>query len=233
MSTPLKILLLFTGFLSTYRSYSQLATVEDIKKKYEVVTKQISGLYNGPKYQPDAVLYDEGTPFLYSYLQPGTVEYDGKKYTDTELLYDLVKDELVLLHYNGSARIQLIKSKVESFTISERSFIHVKEDKSKDWGINEGYYEVIHKGKDLLLKKNLKVLQTSYTSHSGRVDVFDRQKFYLVRNDKANQVSSRKSFLSLLGKTDIDSKLRKSGITYRANQEEYMKQALKQTEQPD
>lgn len=233
MSTPLKILLLFTGFLSTYRSYSQLSTVEDIKKKYEAVTKKISGLYNGPKYLPDAVLYDEGTPFLYSYLQPGTVEYDGKKYTDTELLYDLVKDELVLLHYNGSARIQLIKSKVEAFTIAERSFIHIKAEKSKDWGINEGYYEVIHQGKDLLLKKNLKILQTSYTSHSGRVDVFDRQKFFLVRNGKANQISSRKNFLSLIGKSDIDSKLRKSGITYRANQEEYMKQALQQTEQPD
>jgi hypothetical protein len=233
MSTPLKVLLLFTGFISTYTSYSQLSTVEDIKMKYEIVTKQVSGLYNGPKYQPDAVLYDEGTPFLYSYLQPGTVEYDGKNFKDIELMYDLVKDELVLLHYNGSARIQLIKSKVEAFTIAERSFIHVKEDKSKNWGINEGYYEVIHKGKDLLIKKNLKVLQTSYTSHSGRVDVFDRQKYFLVRNGKANQISSRKSFLSLLDKSDIDSKLRKSGVTYRTNQEEYMKQALQQTEQPD
>ncbi len=233
MSTPNKSLIFLAFFFSSHLSYSQLATVEDIKKKYEVVTKQISGLYNGPKYQQDAALYDEGTPFLYSYLQPGTVEYDGKKYTDTELMYDLVKDELILLHYNGSARIQLIKSKVEAFTIADRNFIHVKSDRSIDWGINEGYYEVIHKGKDLLLKKNLKVLQTSYTSHSGRVDVFDRQKYYLVKNGKAIQISSRKSFLSLLGKTDIDSKLRKSGITYRANQEEYMKQALQQTEQPD
>jgi len=233
MSIPLKRFILLAFFFSSHLTHAQLATVEDIKKKYEVVTKQISGLYNGPKYQLDAVLYDEGTPFLYSYLQPGSIEYDGKKYTDIELLYDLVKDELVLLHFNGSARIQLIKSKVAAFTIADRSFIHVKADRSKDWGINEGYYEVIHKGKDLLLKKNLKVLQTSYTSQSGRVDVFDRQKYFLVKNGKANQITSRKSFLSLIGKTDIDSKLRKSGITYRANQEEYMKQALQQTEQPD
>jgi hypothetical protein len=233
MSIPYKLLIITAFFLSSQISYAQLSTVEDIKKKYEVVTKQISGLYNGTKYQPDAVLYDEGTPFLYSYLQPGSVEYDGKKYSDTELLYDLVKDELVLLHYNGSARIQLIKSKVEAFKIAGRNFIHVKADKSKDWGINEGYYEVIYRGKDLLIKKNLKVLQSSYTSQSGRVDVYDRKKFYLVRNDKANQVNSRKSFLSLLGKKDIDSKLRKTGITYRVNPEEYMKLALQQTEQPD
>ena len=66
MSTPHKLLILPAFLLLSQLLYSQLATVEDIKKKYEVVTKQISGLYNGPKYQPDAVLYDEGTPFLYS-----------------------------------------------------------------------------------------------------------------------------------------------------------------------
>lgn len=233
MPTSLKILLLCTGICSSQISYTQLSTVEEIKKKYEVVTRQISGLYNGPKYQADAVLYDEGTPFLYSYLQPGSVDYDGKHYTDTELLYDVVKDELVLLHYNGSARIQLIKSRVEAFSLAGKNFINVKADKSNEWGLNEGYYEVIHRGNNLLLKKNLKVLQTSYTSQNGRVDVFDRQKYYLVKNGKANQISGRTSFLSLLGTTDIDSKLRKSGITYRSNQEEYMKQALQQTEQPD
>lgn len=233
MPTPFRIFLLFTCFCSTSISYSQLSTVEDIKKKYEVVTKQISGLYNGPRYQQDAVLYDEGTPFLYSYLQPGSVNYDSRNYDGVELMYDLVKDELILLHYNGSARIQLIKEKVTAFTIADRNFIHVKADESKEWGLNEGYYEVIHKGNNLLLKRNLKVLQTSYTSHSGRVDVFDRQKFYLVKDGKSNLVTGRKSFLSLLGNNDVDSRLRKSGITFRSNQEEYMKQALKQTEQPD
>ncbi|MGZ5245935.1 MAG: hypothetical protein ACXWV5_02575 [Flavitalea sp.] len=233
MTTPLKTILLISGLYYSQDAFTQLATVDDIRKKYEVATSRISGLYNGPKYQADAVLYDEGTPFLYPYLQPGSVHYDGSNYEGIELLYDLVKDELVLLHFNGSARIQLVKPKVSSFTIAGRNFINVDIDKSKNWGLSEGYYEVIHKGKFLLLKKNIKLLQTSYTSRSGRVDVFDRQKFYLVKDGKSNQVSGRKDFLSLLGNSDIDSRLRKSGITYRSNQEEYMKQALKQTEQPD
>ena len=77
-----------------------------------------AGLYNGPVYDPYIPPITEGNPyFLTESFSTGSVSYNGLNYEQVPLLYDIVRDEVVVRHPTGFP-IALIKEKIDSFSFS-------------------------------------------------------------------------------------------------------------------
>jgi len=152
-------------------------------------------LYNGPEYKYENPNI-KGSPFFNesNEWQKGTVGYDGAVYQNVSMRYDLFKDELVVLHYNGVFSFYLIKDKVNFFDFNQHYFTHVKVAE----GIPTGYYEVLYKGLITILAKHNVEHQPQVGAQSGNIyGVFTHSKRYFVIID--NQYESFKKPTALAG----------------------------------
>src|SRR5215467_993637 len=84
---------------STDNNLTNAAVINAVSLYYQFTDKQ-SRLYNGIgtyDYMPGL----QGHPyFMDSAWKNGSVIYDGLSFKDVPMVYDLVKDEVVILHYN-------------------------------------------------------------------------------------------------------------------------------------
>jgi hypothetical protein len=110
-------------------------------------------LYNGIEYTGgynyfNELPYFQGVDFL-----PGDILYTGNLYRGVELQYDCIGDAVLLKDPIRSRKIQLIKDKVDEFTVGGHHFVKVNVP-----GIQPGFYEQLYKGKRSVLvlwKKNI------------------------------------------------------------------------------
>ena len=216
------ILLLFPFTLSA--QWNSLAAVQH---SADSLLRNASGLYNGSEYEPHDVIFTDGHPFFQQAgFQEGSIAYDGHYYQGTDLMLDLVRDELILLHYNGYSRISMVKEKVDSFSINDMAFINIKPGTSIR-GLSPGYYMILYKGKSMLLEKLSKSMQVYYRGTSSGVEVFNNVEYFLVSGDYAQNVKRKKSFLNQLSKKEaVVQTLRKNRIYYKDSPILFMQQAL-------
>ncbi len=220
-------LLLATGLLlQAHTIYSQWGSTAEIKQSVFKFARKTEGLYNGPEYEPHPVIFSEGHPFFDKpEMQFGTIAYDGHVYDSVRLMIDLVKDELLLQHYNGYSRIQLLKEKVDSFSIGTQRFRNIRPQSIA--GMNPGYYQVLHSGAISLYQRLRKTYQTYYRGSMSGVDVFQDIDHYLVKNNGVMHFKNKKSFLKIIGAAQaIDQRLKANQISYRKTPGYYMQQAL-------
>lgn len=208
-------------------SYGQWSSSTELKRSVRTLTKENSGLFNGVEYEPHPVIFTDGHPFYQlPSLQKGSVTYNGDTYEDVDIMYDLVRDELIIGHYNGFSRIQLIKEKVDSFRMGELRFVHVRQSSGLS-GLSPGFYQLLHNGKVKLLQRNRKTLQVYYRGSQSGVDVFEKIDRYLLKDQHASLVNRKKSFLDLLpAKEKVVQQLRTRNILYKDSPTLYMQQAL-------
>ncbi len=125
---------------------------------YQQTTGAQSHLYNGWEY----VEYDahiEGHQFFETdYMEEGSVRYDGVLYTQVPMLYDLVKDQLVIEHYNSADRIILIGEKVREFHFLRHTFVWLVADSSRENTIRSGFYDQLYNGRVKVFAKRVKII---------------------------------------------------------------------------
>ena len=68
---------------------------------------------------------------------------------------------MIILNAAGSAKIQLIKERVDSFSFPAHSFINIGTDSALSEGLSSGFYEVISTGKINLLARHTKNIQAA------------------------------------------------------------------------
>lgn len=112
----------------------------------------INGVFHSEKYETK-----EGHDqyYLTRDFLIGDLVYDNQAYFNVNLLYDLYSDDLILGFYENDLllTIQLIKDKVDSFSMNNKSFTRLMDQES---GIS-GFYEVLVKTGELTLyNKHLK-----------------------------------------------------------------------------
>src|SRR5882672_6840210 len=101
-----------------------------------------SHLYNGilyKEYNPHS--NDEGNPFFLSDdWTDGSVYYDGERYDNVPLLYDLVKERLVVEHAYGGVKLELISEKINNFSMAGHTFVRLVSDTSTS-SLRTGFYD--------------------------------------------------------------------------------------------
>lgn len=149
----------------------------------------------------------------------GTLIYDGVSFPDVSMLYDVYKDELIILHFHRLL-LTLHSEKVKEFTWGDNHFIRVQRDSSKNITLNTGFYQQLHKGKLTLLAKRVKILEETIT------DVLEQKfilkNFYYINRD--NTWYAVKSYRDLQGVTkerarEIRQHLKKNKVKIRKDRE--------------
>ena len=168
-------------------------------------------LYNGTEY---TMPYHgvTGTPFYASdSFQNGTIIYDGVKYNNVKMAYDLVIDGLIIKAYHD-LNLKLVTEKINSFSFSNHMFVRIEHDSTTS-KMRTGFYEVIYNGSVTVLSKRKKQLENSFRAE-------DPYKFaeyeynYIKKGDNYFIIDNKNSLIEVFGdqKDEIKKFIRKNKI---------------------
>jgi hypothetical protein len=188
-----------------------------VKLYYHAVGEN-AHIYNGYEYMtPDRNI--KGSPYFTDALTPASLFYDGCYYQNVHILYDMVRELVVVNRLDQNYKISLISSKLNSFSIKNHEFIRIDRDSLSGIDLNSGFYDRIYAGKSTILVKREKYIQEvmEYTATS---QTYIDQNFYYVKfGGNYVEVSSKSAVLKLLGdkKSTIKSYLRKNKLDFKSD----------------
>jgi len=194
------IILIFFGlYLNIHSIHSQSLKETEVYNLYDkTVGKQNLDINNGLAYtdpysSPNSNLYFDNDTF-----EKGSLSYQGQKYYDTFLKYDIYRDILILNPQGGLlgfTGISLIKEKVESFSIYNRKFVKLDKDQFHLTNFNSGYYEISEHNSDFIF----------YTKHSKLMQkkIDDDRITYLFSKSSLYYLFYKKTLYQINNKSEI------------------------------
>jgi hypothetical protein len=225
---------LFFSFIYHSRTYAQappdyVLYRESVSKIHQVYLKEIGDnaqIYHGSEFIRNGQKAN-GFPFYESDgMIAGSVFYQGTFYSNQNIQYSLVSDELITNNYAHNALIVLAAEKVDSFIILNHVFVSLISSKSNRLE-NSGYYDQLYAGEPGVYAKRGKRLavgtgseETKYIQHddyfikiknifytvdgkSSLLDLFKDQADVLKKYIRANKLNFKKELESSLVLTTI------------------------------
>ncbi|HVG15091.1 MAG TPA: hypothetical protein VM935_09025 [Chitinophagaceae bacterium] len=183
-----------------------------------------SNLYNGRERNPYNFPFLGSNPhFKELTFVKGSIFYDEVLYKEVPLLYDVIRDELILLHYDGFHQVHLVKQKVGWFTLKGHFFINIFPGSANN-SLGGGYYEQLYDGGVDLLIKRSKKLSEKIDDHVIYSIASDASVFYLFKNGVYRPVKNSKGLLKLLEdkRAEINRYIRQNKIKFKGNLETSM-----------
>ncbi|MDY8138141.1 hypothetical protein [Aquimarina sp. 2201CG5-10] len=190
---------LFTLFLNTQIQfvYSQSVSNTDVYYKWfdTTIGNENTGLYNGTIFINQYRTINEKHRFfkIKDFIN-GTIIYNDQKYYDIPIQYDINKDQLITklkLGY-GEVALQLVKDKVQEFTLDNTRFINVLADNLKQ-NDKEGFYEVLLDTPMLtLFKKHLKSRRKRVRNGQVYYEFISNYNYMLFYDKKYIDIKNRK-----------------------------------------
>lgn len=186
-----------------------------------------SPLFNGSEYY----FYDpriKGTAYFMDVnaFTNGTVLYDGVWYYNVQMLYDIFKDQVVVLLFNNFSKLSLVNEKVQSFDFLDHHFKNINSDTIANKAeLKSGIYDELYNGKTEILVRREKNIQTSSGGLSGPESYFNAYKNYFLKKGKNYfSFSGQGSLLDLLKdkKKELQAYIKSSNLKFRKDPEEAM-----------
>ena len=183
-----------------------------------------TGLYNGSEY-PFSVYYPEpisqGNPFFHSTsFDSGTISYKGIIYSRVPLLFDVIKQELLINDPSGIYIIRLTSDQVDWFSVWGFHFIHVKAGEPGDRGLPPGFYEVLYDGKTAVYKNVLKKIKENGASATGlNTYTSNADTYYMAKGGQFYRVKNKKTLMAVFPekKKTLQQWMRKKQIRLKKN----------------
>lgn len=124
-------------------------------QRYAASTRTESHLLNGIEYVKLTPTYVVGHLFFYlTAPSGGTVDYDGNRCARVPLLYEQVQNQVILFDPVRNVNIQLVGTKITSFTLGSHRFVKLRADPVR--ALSTGFYEVLVGGSARLLVRRAK-----------------------------------------------------------------------------
>ncbi len=215
------------GQTVTDDSTMQKIAIGHIVEAYNTSIGQQSRLFNGAEYD----FYDpyiKGNAYFMDYnaFKQGTVYYDGIYYSKVPMMYDINRDLVVALLYNGFSKYALISSRVQSFDLLDHHFVYAVADSlNTGSSVSTGFFEEIYGGNLQVLIKWSKSIQS--TSTQSTLETFfstASKKTYLKKGNNYYSVGSEGSFLKVLKdkKKELQQYIKANKIRFKDNPEKAM-----------
>lgn len=181
-----------------------------------------SRLNNGREYSPHNPRV-KGHPFFKTRAwTEGSLVYDGAEFKNVKMLYDLEKDEIVVLNFQLPNKLSLVKQKIAGFKIQGHEFIYLKAD-SLNRESSGGFYDLLYdQGIAVLAKRKKEVKVINNTNRDASFNEAD--KYFFAKDGTLYPVKTLGSVLKLLEvkKADIQQHLRKNALVFRDDREKAM-----------
>src|SRR4030095_9770236 len=152
-----------------------------------------SPLYNGSEYIEYAYTLQEGHPFFQvANCVNGNVNLDGMIFHNVPMLYDIVKDQLIIQDFQRVYKINLPADRIQQFFLMDHLFVRLTHGTSDP--IKTGFYDQLYKGKiDLFAKREKRIMEKYSNIQISKVVV--SQNVYYIRKDSVYYAIKNKSSL--------------------------------------
>ena len=221
----MKILFLFFSSLFFLKpSFSQSIQPNNLTG---IQVKNAIDLYNNynanyaPVYNGEAYLFYtfrmEGDPFFETGdFSSGWVNYKGRKYDSLKLIYDIVRNQLVLLSPDKISAIDVQTQFVDSFSLLGHTFISLQEDHKQNL-YNSGFYDLLYNGHIQFLERRVKSLNPKIQANIMVTQFISKSHFYIHREGLYYLVSNKKDVYRLFSNKIHETKkfMRKNHLKLR------------------
>lgn len=230
--TLFNILLIFCSYVSPAQAIQtdsalHATQLENALSFYHQSLFPETGLYNGPQYVEYAYTLTEGTPFFEAAFSPGDIVYDNVLYKNVPMLYDLVKEQVVINDPHNIYKISLLNKRISGFTLYNHHFVRLRADSTDKKIIETGFYDELYLSKDITLyKKTKKNVEENITSSQGlNRFIVQTINYYFKKENKFYEVSSKKDVLKVLDdrKKDVHQFITKNKLKLRKDKENSLK----------
>lgn len=194
--------------------------IQDIKDK--------QSLLNGRIWRNQYSKVSGNQFFLSDNFTKGSLTFNGRRFNNLDLLYDIADDELIL---KGTSfpTIILNKEMVDSFSLFiQNHTYHIINTGNDSSSMLKGYINVLYAGPSTLYVKYYKKIQP--LAEDGRLDLFyPEHRIFLRIENEIFQLGGRKRLLYLLSgrKTEIRDYIRRSRIKLKPKNPESLIPLLK------
>jgi hypothetical protein len=204
---------------ATSDSFASTAENNAIHYYYQFIDKQ-SRLYNGADHMGYSSRIKGHAYFETRELRIGTVDYDGLEFSNVPMVFDLLKDQLVILHFNKLTKLSLVNEKVKDFTINNHHFIRIVKDSLHNQTLTTGFYDEVYNGKSAVLVRRSKFIEETVTDHLEQ-NFAELNFFYVKKEGTWKTVKTYKGLLGLFttNARDVRRYLKKSKIKFRKDRE--------------
>jgi hypothetical protein len=182
-----------------------------------------SHLLNGVQYKEyNAHPDDEGHPYFVSddWVE-GTVHYNGDVYEGVGILYDLVKEKIIIEHPFAGIKLELISEKIKYVELPGHRIVRLVADTIKNSPIRTGFYDLLYDGSTKFYVKRQKTQKEEIVGHEIQVKFSEKDHLFIYKKGLYIPVRSRSSLLDILGdrKTEVRKYIRKNKIRFRKGRE--------------
>jgi hypothetical protein len=218
------VLLFFFELFSIYSSFSQNAhkdSLTDLQLKnvislYDHYTNDNAPIYNGTEY----LFYTfkrEGNPFFNSdNLLRGWISYQGKMYDPLSLMYDLTRNQVVILFPDSISRVVLHNQFIDSFHLAGHTFINLTQAPQQNL-YNTGFYDLLFNGQVQLLARRSKLMTETIKNDSVITIISSKDFFYIHKEGIYYLVNNQKEVFKLFDdkKHELRKLMRKEHLKFR------------------
>ncbi len=199
-------------------SASYEAGIHTAVQSYLDYNKNQSRLFNGIQYLSYTFPVTGFPFFITGQWSTGSVDYDREEFSPVSLLYDLVRDQVIIMGLDSGARIVLRPDLVGWFRMQGHTFIRISGDSGI--GLRDGYYDQLYRGTHQVLAHWSKSLQESISGTTLTRSFESSEHYYVLFGKTYHSISSKGALLSLFRdrKQAIQAYLRKNHIRYRRDQ---------------
>lgn len=197
-----KIITLICWFITTpvHNLFSQ--DNEEILAKYDsIIGKENLTITNGLfHYNNFRINNNKDIYYINQNFAIGSLNYLSQTYTDLNLKYDSLNDELVYRPSGKSEKtgINLIKSNVSSFHLNGLNFVNLDILKTEKPESIKGFYEEKIKNNKLAFYiKHYKSKREIFINKKVFVEFSDEETFVVYTNNKYYEISSKSSIVLL------------------------------------
>ncbi len=187
-------------------------------------------MINGIQYQPDYIRVAGSPEFESTGGYSSMLFIKGQKFENIRVAYDIVSDKPLLVQEYGNGlenRIELFRSRVDSFTIGNHLFINPAAFIDNFQG--SGYYEKVSSGNIMFVKKYRKAYIRIYDNQNrGKYSPQQNTCYLLDSKGKLTQIKSRQSFVRAfpLNRQDIRHYLNENKINFRKSSNSSLRELM-------
>jgi len=178
-----------------------------------------AGIYNGCDYQYERI--NSGHVFFETNdLVKGSIVYDHIEYRDVPMLYDIVRDELVIQGNYQPYFILLASYKVSQFSLSGHTFTRISADSLTGTAIQTGFYQCLYNGKTKAWVKNRKGIEESIDNGNIlKKTAVEKNKWFISKQGTYYEVQGKSSVLKVLAdkKKEIQQYTKQNKIKFKNN----------------
>jgi hypothetical protein len=202
-------------------------STEKIIGLYYMTLGEQAPIYNGNEYIEYAYTLQEGHPFYKSSVfTSGDIYFDGMVFLGVPMLYDLIKDQVVIRDFYNQYKINLPANKIQQFILSDHVFVRIVRNSFNE--MNTGFYEQLYKGKTgLFVKRGKEIIEKRGSNAIDNV-VISTNGYYVVKKDVYYKFKNERSLLKILDdkKKEIQQYLKKNRVRYKDDPERAMIMAI-------